>query len=225
MTERLAQEMPADDAPSWARPSGEVQATMKDEVLYNTRTFEPVLINRNNVSDALAKTHDDPAFPAWKGKKLFTRGIFNEATKTYTKPGEYKVGHFLCYLNPEHPDREMYAKYTQTTCPARHIWSAEQVRMHMEHRHKSEWKSIKDAQEEEQRQADRLRQNLLMERLIRESAPTGAMTPQPAAVAVAEKPEAKAERTPAQIAAAERMKNARAAQIAKRKQKQEAPAE
>ena len=203
MTQRLAQEVPADEAPSWARPTGEAKTVHQDEILYNTRTFEPVKINRNNVADALAKVHKDPAFPAWIGRKLFTRGIQNEGTKAYAKPGEYKVGHFLCYLNPEHPDRHIYEKYTQTTCPAAHIWSAEQVRLHMEHRHKAEWKSIKDAQVEEEKQADRLRQNLLMERLIAERAPTGASNP----VAVAEKPE----RTPAQVAAAARMAKARAA--------------
>lgn len=137
--------------------------------LWNTRTGEEVKVNRWLLKDAIQKKHDDPVYPAFMGKLLFsTKFVANKVRGKYT-----------CYLyggvdkcvacgksHKPHSDYVLYQAWGMRPCIAAHLPSPFDVRSHMEKRHKREWAAIKEHQQEEQRKADQDRQDRMLEILV-----------------------------------------------------------
>lgn len=143
--------------------------------LWNTRTGEEVKVNRWLLKDALKKKHDDPAYPAFMTKPLFT-----------TKEMDNKVrGKFACYLyggNPvcpackkshkPHSDFSLYQSWGMRPCVSAHLQSPFDVRSHMEKKHKREWAAIREYEEKEEKKIDQERQDKLLEILVSRAALT-----------------------------------------------------
>ena len=154
----LIREVDLDDV---ARPAGEDLAkratvtTIRGTMLYNTRTFEPISFPRSMVLEALKKKHTDSTRPEWVGKRLLTRGIFNEVGKTYSPPGEYKLGTTKCFLHPGLPERAEFDLMGYPVCLAEHLASTEEAKLHAERRHKSTWAREKERRADREREEDR----------------------------------------------------------------------
>lgn len=113
--------------------------------LWNTQTHEKITVLKWYARAALMKKHNDPAFPEWKGKPLFS-----------TRPtGERVLGQYKCMLHREHPAREAYAMQGMPVCAAEHLASEHEAVRHMQQRHKKEWAQLQQAKAEADRQADR----------------------------------------------------------------------
>ena len=106
--------------------------------IYDTRTHEPSLTNRNMLPTQLRKVRDD-------GSYVFT-------TK---KPKEAPFkGNLKCMLHPDNPERAHYDELGLATCRKSNLTAPFHVMRHMQTRHKMEWaiiekesKDIKDAED------------------------------------------------------------------------------
>lgn len=112
---------------------GEASTDSKYYTLYNTKTHEQVKVIGWNLEAVLKKRHKEPA--AWKGKPLFSR----------TPTGTYRVGQYTCMLHPSRPERAEFDIQGMPLCESAHLASEEQVFLHMERKHKSEWARIEKA--------------------------------------------------------------------------------
>ena len=136
--------------------------------IYVTATGEPrdvpiwTLQGKNSI---LLRRDTDPLSPS------FSKRVFS------TKPTEpWELGKVPCMLNQSHPNR---AKYNQIGlagrfCPAAHLASIYSQRYHMEHKHKTEWATIRAFEAEEQAEEERVFRRLQTEMLVAQRA---AMTP------------------------------------------------
>lgn len=114
--------------------------------VYDTRTGEPSIVNRNMLSGALKKTRPD-------GSAVFT----------IHKPSvEPKRGTYKCMLHVDDPNRAHYDDLGFATCKKATLRSPYEVRRHMQKRHKVEWAAIQEEREEQKRQEDRDFQRQLM---------------------------------------------------------------
>ena len=113
--------------------------------LWNTRTHEKISVLKWYATAALKKTHNDPAFPEWVGRRLFS-------TKS---TGERVLGQHKCMLHRDHPVRIKYGTDGMPVCPAEHLASEHEVRSHMQHRHKKEWEALERARADFERLEDR----------------------------------------------------------------------
>lgn len=126
-------------------------------VVFDRRTGEPSICNRNMLAAQFRKTRPDnpDGFPI--GERVFTtdvKDIFNNA-----KP---KRGTFQCLLHAEHPQRDYYAGLGLTTCRKANLKTALDVRRHMQARHKAEWASIEeDRRLKREREEDEVRRATL----------------------------------------------------------------
>ena len=159
-------EAPLGDLDDIERPTGEdlarratLTARHRNITMYNTRTFEPLSITPRIWPAARLKRHKDPAFPEWFGKPLFTRGIYDEATKTYRAPGVYKLGSIPCELHPSNPNRALYDTMGYPVCGSAHFVNEQEARLHLQKDHKSVW-----AREEERRQQRERNESLDLQR-------------------------------------------------------------
>lgn len=159
-------EAPLGDLDEFDRPTGEdlakrstLSVRNRNITMYNTRTFEPLSITPRVWTQAREKRHKDPAFPSWVGKLLFTRGIYDEATKTYRAPGEYRLGNIPCELHMSNPNRALYNQMGYPTCGSAHFVNEQEARLHLQRDHKSVW-----AREEERRQASERQETLDLQR-------------------------------------------------------------
>ena len=143
MTQNLGLEVPITEAEPDGTPR--VTGSAKVVTVWNTRTHEELRFNGWNVPDALKKKHKDPAYPEWVGKPLFS----------LKKTGERVLGTYKCLLNPSQLWRAEYERQGFPACPASHLASEEQVRLHMRGKHKSEWARLEDDRKERERQEDR----------------------------------------------------------------------
>lgn len=128
-------------------------------LIYDSDTGEPRPVMRYMAAKFLAKQRN--------GKPAFTL----KPTK------EYKLGGFMCYLHPDHPERELLREmgldetkdcgYGSDRPPAAHLASAYHRDRHMEKRHKDEWASVlshraeaerADARRMQQEQIDAMRE-------------------------------------------------------------------
>ena len=124
-------------------------------IIYDTETNEPREILVNMLSKTLRKRR--------AGKPAFS----------LEPKGEYRRGTHLCYLHPEHPERELLRELginklcgEGTTQPAGNLASALDVRTHMEHRHKREWLTLQEHYESEEKKYDRERQDRLANAML-----------------------------------------------------------
>lgn len=112
--------------------------------LYNTKTGEPTLCNRNMLPAQLRKRHDD-------GTIAFTTRY----------PGFKPVrGSMKCLLHPDVRSPEHDAMGLPT-CSKSDITSSFQVKLHMQHRHKSAWSAL-----EEERLANERKEQMELQRQL-----------------------------------------------------------
>ena len=122
--------------------------------IYDTRTGERSVTNRNMLSTQLKKKRRD-------GSLVFT-------TK---KPSQSPVrGTFKCMLHIDDPNREHYDSLGLTTCRKSNLTSPFQVRRHMQKRHPVEWETIEEERKAAEKAEDRQFQRGLMGRVV-EKAP------------------------------------------------------
>ena len=107
--------------------------------VWDTRTFERSVVNRNQLLDVLKKRRDD-------GSKVFT------TRKPAQKPhrGEYK-----CMLHPDNPNRAAYDAMGLPVCRKEGINSPYQQLRHMQMKHPSELKAIEDMEKRKDDELER----------------------------------------------------------------------
>lgn len=150
-----------DDSDSLQPTGVQVNDLSKMVAIYCVKTGEQRLIPKLYAPAALAKKFKDPKEPEWLGKPVFS--------KTPTK--ERILGSCKCLLHPDMPERAQYDEWGLPVCKAEHLASPEQVRQHMAHRHKSEWKQINDMRERAEREEDRAQQRAMLAALQGKVAP------------------------------------------------------
>lgn len=108
--------------------------------------------------------------PMWtldgKNSLLLRRNPDGKPTFSTRQPEVvYRPGEVPCMLNPAHAD---YNKYRNEVgiirgepCPAGNLASLYDMRMHMQHRHRQEWATIQDYENEERDAEDRMNQRLM----------------------------------------------------------------
>jgi len=108
--------------------------------IYDTRTRERSVCNRNMLASALKKKRAD-------GSTVFT------TEKPSVPP---KRGHLKCLLHADDPNREHYTELGLAVCKKANLTSPYQVTRHMEKRHQMEWKTIEreriDIEKQEERE-------------------------------------------------------------------------
>jgi len=116
--------------------------------VYDTRTAERSIINRNMLRSALRKVRPD-------GSTVFTihKPAFEPARGTYK-----------CMLHKDAPNRKHYDEMGFATCPKANLRSPYQVEQHMKHRHKQEYAAIEAERLRNEKQEDRdFQKNLMRE--------------------------------------------------------------
>jgi hypothetical protein len=114
--------------------------------IYDTRTGERSLTNRNMLPMQLKKLRPDGA-PFFSVKN----------------PGiTPKRGTFKCLLHTEHADRPRYDAMGLPTCRKADIPSPYDVQRHMEHRHRVEWGAIEKDRKDREREEERAFQRGLL---------------------------------------------------------------
>jgi len=122
--------------------------------IYDTRTCERSLCNRNMLPNALRKKRPD-------GSTVFT------TVKPKTGP---KRGYLKCMLHPDER-KEIYDVWGLATCKKSNLTSPYQVKRHMMKRHKDEYASIKEEEarlEKEKERAEREQTRKFQESFIRQ---------------------------------------------------------
>ena len=107
--------------------------------IYDTRTGDRSICNRNNLAHNLRKKRPD-------GSVVFT---------TVKPKFEPKRGTHKCLLHKEAPGRHNLDDLGFPYCPKDNLMSPYQVRRHMEKRHNSEWAAIKEEEQREERERRR----------------------------------------------------------------------
>lgn len=114
--------------------------------IWDTRTYERSLCNRNTLRHNLEKTRPD-------GSVVFT------TTRPRSQP---KRGHLQCMLHPDAPNRYHYDDLGLALCKKDNLASPYQVIRHMQKRHKVEYATIKEEEERFEKEKDRkLRESLI----------------------------------------------------------------
>ena len=114
--------------------------------IYDTRTGDRSLTNRNMLPAQLKKTRAD-------GSHVFTT----------VKPAvEPVTGTIKCLLNENAPDRAKYAAMGFATCEKANLISIFHLERHMLSKHRLEWASIKDARDKAEKAEDRAFQRELL---------------------------------------------------------------
>ena len=107
--------------------------------LWDTQTYERSICNRNMLRTNLRKRRKDGSF------------VFTPADpKTLPSRGTLK-----CYLHSEHTDRPKYSALGFPICPKGNLRSQFDIQRHMQHRHKTEWATIEQDREDQERKLDR----------------------------------------------------------------------
>jgi len=122
--------------------------------IYNTRTAERSICNRNMLVAHLRKKRPD-------GSLVFT------TRKPRVGP---RRGTLKCMLHPDEPNRSHYDGLGLATCRKANLTSRYQVRRHMEKRHKAEWATIKEEitnKEKEEAREERKQDRKLQEALLK----------------------------------------------------------
>lgn len=106
--------------------------------IYDTKSGEPSVINRNMLASKLKQKRVDGSF------------VFSMKQTVTPVRGTYK-----CLLHPESPNRANYDSLGFPVCRKCNLTSPFQVERHMQKRHKQEWETIKAEKEKQERQEDR----------------------------------------------------------------------
>ena len=108
-------------------------------MIYHTETGEPSIVNRNLLQFQLRKILEN-------GKRAFSARKSDVPTP--------KRGKYTCLLHSS--SREPWMdEFALPTCRKATLTSPYQVRLHMQHRHKTEWATIEERRQEMERQEQR----------------------------------------------------------------------
>lgn len=107
--------------------------------IYDTRTGERSLTNRNMLTQQLKKKRDD-------GTTVFT------TVKPNVEPFK---GIFKCFLHPDDSNRKHYDEMGLAVCKKSNLRNAYEVKRHMIKRHPVEWGALEAERIERERQEDR----------------------------------------------------------------------
>ena len=118
--------------------------------IYNTKTGDRSMTNRNMLQDQLKKT-----FPE-DGARVFT---------TIKPAFEPPRGTYKCLLHVDGPNRAHYDAIGLATCTKDDLASEYQVQRHMSTRHQMEWANISDEQDRAEKDEERVFQRTMMEAL------------------------------------------------------------
>lgn len=118
--------------------------------VYDTRTAERSVVNRNMLIKQLQKKRED-------GSSVFTT----------VKPNfEPKRGTLKCLLHKDNVNREQYNELGLATCRKSNLTSPYQVERHMTKRHKQEWETIKKIRDDEEKAQKREEEKLFRETML-----------------------------------------------------------
>lgn len=175
--EALAADEPGDLKPGDVlhRSDGDVPAPILAKALtsagyahlWNTQTGERITTNKSMLRTQLSKTRED-------GSKVFTTRDPNIVTPR---------GTYRCLLHPEGEHRAEYDALGLPTCHKDNLTSPLQVRLHMQHRHKSAWETIEEIKKDNERKDELEFRRQLFENSV------GARARTPAVAVDTERPE------------------------------------
>jgi len=117
--------------------------------VYDTKTGERSIINRNMLAAQLDKRRED-------GSRIFT------TVKPATPPAR---GTFKCLLHPTSPNRALYDRMGLPVCKKSNLTSEFQVMRHMQTRHRIEWQTIENERTRQEKNQEREFQQQLLERV------------------------------------------------------------
>lgn len=136
----LEEFFPAEDTGASFGNIQEDERTRTRATLYSTKDGTPSSIPIYMVGRTIRKTFKDgtPAF-------------------SVRPKVEYKQGTIKCMLHPDHEDRSILREVglDHLTCPKANIRSVYDQRLHMEHRHQKEWKTMQEHEERKKEEAER----------------------------------------------------------------------
>jgi len=115
--------------------------------VWDTRTGERSVVNRNMLPKQLEKTRED-------GSRVFT------TMRPKQKP---KRGNLKCLLHPDSPNRKHYDELGLAVCRKSNLTNPYQVKRHMEKRHKAEWATLEQERITKERDDERLFQRTILE--------------------------------------------------------------
>ena len=118
--------------------------------VYNVRTGDRSMVNRNMLEQQLQKTFDDGTY-AFSTKK--PDGVIP------------RNGNLKCLLHADDPNRDEYDRMGLPRCNKANLVAQHDLKMHMEKRHRREWASIDGQIQEEERLRDRERDDRLADAL------------------------------------------------------------
>ena len=118
--------------------------------VYNVRTGDRSIVNRNMLEQQLQKTFDDGTY-AFSTKR--PEGII---------PAR---GNLKCLLHADDPNRDEYDRMGLPRCNKANLVAQLDLKMHMEKRHRREWASIDGQIQEDERLRDRERDDRLADAL------------------------------------------------------------
>jgi hypothetical protein len=116
--------------------------------VYDTRTADRSVVNRNMLQQQLEKRREDGSFVFSTRKP---EGI--EAAR----------GTFKCLLHVDDPNRERYNQMGLIVCPKDSLRSQYDVSLHMQFRHRREWQTIEGEREEQEKERTRARDDSMAE--------------------------------------------------------------
>ncbi len=99
-------------------------------------------------------------------KKFRSGPMAGEFAFSTTPTRPYHMGQVKCQLHPDNPGREQYDKWGLPVCKSEHLASPGEMRLHMEKRHTSAWKTISEAEEAAKRQEGLDAQKALAEAML-----------------------------------------------------------
>ena len=114
--------------------------------LWRTDTFEAVPVNRNMLAQCLKKKRED-------GQPAFT------TTRPTQEPFR---GTIKCLLHPSQPNHAEVLALGFKPCRKSNLPSPMQLQLHMEHRHRMEWKTLEASRIEREKREERAFQRQLM---------------------------------------------------------------
>lgn len=155
-TERQGDLLPKSDG--WSSPAIVSQATGMGKwvTLYHTITGMPHTMMEAHARDALKRVHKDPAYPAMRGKFVFS------ATPT-VKP---KYGTFKCWLHPDTVGAKERHEQGFPVCMSEHLANPFQVENHMKKKHSTSYEAMILEREESARKATMALQEKQIEALL-----------------------------------------------------------
>lgn len=121
--------------------------------LYDTRTGDRSLTNRNMLPSQLKKKRED-------GSRVFTTRPPKAADGKVLQP---KVGSHRCFLHPSDPDRALYDSLGLPICLKANLRNDFQAKRHAENRHRGEWRTVEDVRQRTEKEQDRSFQRQMME--------------------------------------------------------------